>query len=923
MNQGKQFPVVGIGASAGGLESLEKFFDHMPENSGMGFVIVQHVSPDFKSLMDELLGRRTKIPIHRVQDAMPLQPDAIYLIPPRKNMIVSSGKLMLTEQDPSGGLNLPIDFFFRSLALDIGKQSIAVVLSGSGSDGSRGICDVHNVGGLVIAEDPNTSAFDGMPRSAIGTGIVDIVASPEKKPEAILSRMAGHPDVKPASEGDEVLLPGDEMPAIYRLFRSRYGVDFTLYRPNTVNRRLDRRMRLSGYRDLSDYVELLEADSGELDELFRDLLVEVTHFFRDREMFQNLRREVIPEIVRDAGPRGEVRVWVPGCATGEEAYSLAMLVHDATQEMKLYPAIKIFATDIHRNSLETASSGVFSEEDVRQIPRDLLERYFSRHGDWYHISRELRQSVIFAPHDITKDPPFTKIDLLSCRNVLIYLDTLVQRRVLAMFHFGMKVNGTLVLGPSESLGDHSREFECLDQRWRVFRKLRDVRLAEAKVAPMSPALTTVIRTEPPHGLTTQLQRSNIESDVLEDLLDRYVPPSMLVNEHFELMYSFGDARKFLVQPKGRPTTEIIKLVRGDLRMALSAAMHRASRENQRIVFQAVRTETDAGSWHVQVAVEPYINQKQKMFLVCLEPVETRRQEVGTTEEEFDADDHTAQRIVDLERELDYTKETLQATVEELETSNEEMQATNEELVAANEELQSTNEELHSVNEELYTVNAEHQRKIVELTQLTSDMDNLLRSTEIGTIFLDKQLRIRRFTPGIAETFNLISQDVGRWIDSFTYSILDSDLVLEIKQVLEIGAPFEREVRDRDDRWYLMRILPYLYDGKVDGVVLTLIEITTLKAAERKLAEVSEIVEHAYDAIMRLSPDGTVTTWNVGAEKLFGFSRDEVIGKNVSLLVPLNMPPNGKPSSRTPSRVRRSTASKHSLLARMATSSMFP
>ena len=878
-----EFYVVGIGASAGGLEALEQFFSNMPDDTDMAFVVVQHLSPDFKSLMDELLARHTSIPIFRVTDSVEVKRNAIYLIPPKKNMIMSGGKLMLTEQDPSGGLNLPIDIFFRSLAQDVGKRAIAVVLSGTGSDGSRGIQDIHQADGMVVVQTLDSAAFDGMPRSALSTGVSAVVTSPDQMPKRILEYTHNPTGFKSYDEGgDDAVLPGSELAVIFRLFRNRFGIDFTLYRANTINRRIERRMKLVKCSNLASYLAKLENDTTELDSLYRDLLVEVTHFFRDTRAFDRLRVEIIPEILRKiTSPRDEIRVWVPGCATGEEAYTIAMLLDSCAQNMGVAPNVKVFATDVHRNSLETAGAGVYSADAITNVPEDLRTRYFTRHGNLYHVTRDIRQMVIFAPHDITKDPPFTKIDLLSCRNVLIYLDTLVQRRVLSLFHFGLKVDGYLLLGPSESVGELSREFQTVDQHWRIFRKLRDIRLPDAKAMPSSPPLTSIIKDTPPFTATAMLAASGAEKAVLEELLDRYVPPSFVVNEQYELLYSFGDARRMLTQPRGRPTLDVLKLVEGDLRMALSAALHRASREDQRISLKGVRMPTSSGNNLVQLVVEPYSKGTHKMYLICLEEMEEVPVVQEGTGEVFQPGDQATQRIMDLESELEFTKESLQTTVEELESSNEELQSTNEELVASNEELQSTNEELHSVNEELYTVNAEHQRKIEELTQLTADMDNLFRSTDIGTIFLDRDFCIRKFTPAIASAFNVLEQDIGRPIEQFAYHFDNPDFLDDSREVLETGESKEREVTTRDGTGtFLKRIMPYrTVEGQIDGVVIAFVDITHTKVSEALLKNERHFREVAenLDGVLWLRSCDEQTTFYVtpSFEKLWGRSREEL------------------------------------------------
>lgn len=843
------FHIVGIGASAGGLDPLEKFFGNMPPETGMAFVVVQHLSPDFKSLMDELLARHTDMKIFRVEDGMPVEPNGIYLIPPKKYMALSYGKLLLTEQSDHAGLNMPIDFFFSSLASDCGDRAIAVVLSGTGSDGSRGVRDVHEAGGLVFVQDAKTAAFDGMPRNAEATGIADLVASADQIPRKIL-RTINHPQATAPEKSDEAHeeFEGEDsvIQEVFRLFRNRYGIDFRYYKPNTIERRLDRRIKLSQSGTIEAYLELLEEDEQELEALYRDLLVEVTEFFRDTAAFERLRCDVIPSLIEIAKPRDQIRAWVPGCATGEEAYSLAMLFHEAAEKQGRNLDIKIFATDVHRTSLESASTAVYSADKVQKVPIDLRSRCFTQHGDLCHVIQPVRQMVIFAPHDLTKDPPFTKIDVLSCRNVLIYLEPDVQKRVVSLFHFGMKVGGHMMLGPSETIGELSREFEVVDQHWRIYRKLRDVRLPDAISIPTSPVIERVVRPQTAAFVDTGVQSgaATFLTHAAEDLLERYVPPSLLVNDYFELVHSFGEARHFLVQPKGRPTLSVLKMVEGDLRMAISAGLHRAKRDQRMVVFEGVRVE--GRDDQVKIVVEPYSKHNQSMFLVCLEPMK-HASEPEPLPEDFRSDDQAFQRITDLERELDYTRESLQTTVEELESSNEELQSTNEELVASNEELQSTNEELHSVNEELYTVNSEHQRKIEELVELSTDMDNLMRSSEVATIFLDKELRIRKFTPAITAAFHVLEQDIGRPIQHIAYNFENPELLDEVAKVLESGESSETEVKTYAGKSYLKRILPYRSaEGTLEGVVITFVDVTNFRKMYdemRNLAESLELSDH--------------------------------------------------------------------------------
>ncbi len=848
-SSGKQpsFYVVGIGASAGGLDAIERLFDNMPADTGMAFVIVQHLSPDFKSLMDELLARHTSMPIHRVEDGISVEPNHIYLIPPKKNMVLSEGKLLLTDQESDGALNLPIDIFFRSLAQDVGRSAVAIILSGTGSDGSRGIQEIHNSGGLVFAQDLDSAGFDGMPRSAALTKIVDIVCPPERMP----SRLAEHLNMPMLLGGEhpqltEELAQDDDKLQIFRLFRDRYGLDFSLYKPATIDRRIDRRIQLTRSEDTRDYFQKLETDTEELDNLYRDLLVEVTQFFRDPKAFDSLRQQVIPTLVSDTPTGGEVRLWVPGCATGEEAYSLAMLLHAEIAKANREITAKVFATDVHARSLEYASAGAYPAVAMENLPEDFKKRHFTAKGDVYHVNKELRQTVIFAPSDITRDPPFTKIDLISCRNVLIYLEPRVQKKILSLFHFGLRAGGVLFLGPSETLGDLGNEFEAIDRHWRIYRKQRDVRLPMMTRLPVTPALSKVVPRQSPFvGRQASQDSGPSLVSAYEQLLTKYVPSSLLVNEYFELVHSFGDARQLLEQPEGRPTLDVLKLVRGDLRMALSAALHKANQQRSSVIYRGVRLRTDHGEELYKVVVDPFLKASERMYLVCLERVtqsEVTAPAKGSkgSEQDFDAQEESHERITVLEQELAYTRESLQSTVEELETSNEELQSTNEELVASNEELQSTNEELHSVNEELYTINAEHQSKIVELTNLSVDMHNLLLSTAIGTMFLDKELCIRKFTPAITDAFSVLEQDIGRSITQFACHLDNPCLHEDLQHVLDKGERIDRQVFGKEGVQFFQRIHPYrLADGSIDGIVLTYFDISTINELNESCRETEE------------------------------------------------------------------------------------
>ena len=540
----EDFYIVGIGASAGGLESLELFFDHMPTNSGVAFVVVQHLSPDFKSLMDQLLARHTQIDIHRVEDGMRVQPNAIYLLQPKHDITIEQGVLRLTKHEPGTSVRLPIDLFFKSLAKDQGRHAIGVVLSGTGSDGSRGIREIHAAGGLVIIQDSESAGFDGMPRASAATGMADVVCRPQSMPDKILEFIGKPSEFKRGQVENIHVSEEGELQSLFRLFRQRFGIDFAFYKSATIQRRIERRMQLGQVSDLSEYLTKLANNSDELDLLYRDLLVEVTYFFRDAEAYRRLEDEVIPQLIRDCEADDEIRVWVSGCATGEEAYSIAMLLHNTAETLKREVNVKVFASDVHQKSMEIASAAIYPPKSIDNVPPRFREKYFSQHGDFYHVKPEIRRMVVFARHDLTRDPPFTRINLLSCRNVLIYLEPEIQRRILAMFHFGLRVDGTLVLGPSETIGSLSKEFSTVDQHWRIYRKLRDVRLPESTRMPLTPAPASMMSARPPigNGQNSRNEDPWFLPGAYEDLLAKYVPPSLLVNEFYELIHTFGDAR---------------------------------------------------------------------------------------------------------------------------------------------------------------------------------------------------------------------------------------------------------------------------------------------------------------------------------------------------------------------------------------------
>ncbi|MCB1746004.1 MAG: PAS domain-containing protein [Gammaproteobacteria bacterium] len=851
--------VAGIGASAGGLEALEAFFAAVPSQTGMAFVVVQHLTPDFKSLMDELLARHTAMAIHVVEHGMTIEPNSVYLIPSRKMMTLDGERFALTERDPRIGLNLPIDHFFLSLAQEWRENAIGVVLSGTGSDGARGIRAIHEAGGLVLAQSLESARFDGMPRSAMATGVVDLVLAPSAIPQVLVDYVDHERTIAGRALADwqnaEDIEP---FTPIYNLLSSRYGVEFKHYKPGTITRRIERRMALHGIATVDEYINLLSALPSEPLNLYRDLLIGVTEFFRDRGAWDVLESNIVPALCERISGERELRCWVPGVATGEEAYSLAMLFHEHLTRVGKAVNVRIFASDLHVDSLEAAGNGVYTASALGAVPSTRVARYFKRlDDDEYQVVPEIRSMVVFAKQNLISDPPFTRLDLISCRNVMIYFDQETQQRVLTTLHFALGVGGYLFLGPSESLGDIGDEFESVDRHWKIYTKRRDVRLnATIRAAERrepdghSPILHWAQRTQPRHlaGRDISILRT------YDVLLDRFVPPAVLVDANGRLVHTFNRGADYLQARAGAASLNILDLVHPDLRMAVSTGMQRAAKESNIVRYGGIRVRlTDDDERIVRAMVETLGQQNGgEYFLILFEeahrvtaedkaPVTSLSSESMLVEAtDLDLAAVHGEHVARLEQELRYTKEYLQATVEELETSNEELQATNEELMAANEELQSTNEELHSVNEELYTVNKEYESKINELTLLTDDMDNLLSSTEIGTVFLDESLCIRRFTPAVARQFSLLSHDVGRPIAHLNRRINFPNFLGELGAVLESGDEREFEVRDVDGNWFLMRMHPYRREaGGIGGVVVTFVDISRIKHTSEQLEQRNE------------------------------------------------------------------------------------
>jgi two-component system, chemotaxis family, CheB/CheR fusion protein len=828
------FYIIGIGASAGGLEALELFFNNMPAESGMAFVVVQHLSPDYKSMMVEILSKHTDMQVLHVEDGMLVQPNQVYLIPSKKNITLFHGKLYLNDKDFSRGFNLPIDIFLMSLAKDQGQKAIAVILSGTGSDGTRGIRAIKEHDGMVIVQEPESAKFDGMPNSAIATGLSDYILLPENMPTE-LCRFIQHPYISKPPKNLSVEQDGNTLFKILSLIREQHDIDFTDYKENTVIRRIERRMGINQIEKFTDYLRYLHRNCEELKVLYKELLIGVTNFFRDPEAFEVIEKTILPKIFEHkTANNSSVRVWVAGCSTGEEAYSIAILLAEYMQKHDIRRDVKIFATDIDKQAIELASIGLYPESIAADISPQRLHNLFVKKEDKkYQVSRQIRQMVIFAPHNLAKDPPFVKIDLVSCRNLFIYLQPRLQDKVLKYFHFSLKPYGFLFLGSSETIGDNVYLFSSVDSSKKIYQykggyqtTLQNLPNFKEKMLDIPAAARHDAKYE---RLTSIMPAEKKMSELIyEALMEEFLPACIITNENLDVLHLHGNLEAYLKFPQGQMSINLTKILRQDISMLLSTAAHNVIKHHKKLLYN-LQFKVEDGNQDVNLHVQPLrlqpSEEEVKWILIVFEEIPQSLFPPGKTEPSDISNDFNT-RIIDLERELQYSRETLQATIEELETSNEELQATNEELLAANEELQSTNEELQAVNEELVTVNSEYQYKIQELTALNDDFNNLLSSVNIGMLLLDKELRVKHYTTEIAQEIYIIESDMGRPIQHISHNFQSFNLLEPIHQVLEQKQKIEIEIQNQQEQWFLLRIAPYLTGNQItEGVVITLANVT--------------------------------------------------------------------------------------------------
>ncbi len=931
---GGGFPIVGIGASAGGLEAFEAFLSGMPPkiDPGMAFVLVQHLAPDHKSILTELIRHYTRMQVFEVEDGMVLRPNCTYIIPPGRDMAILNGTLQLFEPVQPRGQRLPIDFLFRSLAQDQRERAIGVVLSGTGSDGTHGVRAIKAAGGMVMVQNPASAAFDGMPRNAIATGVVDFELPPAEMAAQLIAHVSHAFGKLPRIE---ILTPPKVESALKKIFvlvRTQTGHDFSLYKPATIHRRIERRMTQQQIATIEGYVRYLQQTPDEVQALFHDLLIGVTSFFRDPAAFQVLASRVIPRLFENQHAGATIRVWVPGCSTGEEAYSLAMLLVERMETLKTHYTVQMFATDIDAAAVATARTGVYPASIAADISPERLARFFSteEQGSGYRIQKAIRDMMVFSTQDLARDPPFSRLDLISCRNLLIYMGAALQNRIIPLFHYALKADGFLFLGTSEGIGEFEQLFGVLDNKAKLFqckpdpqnrRRFPHAQLPEPPSTPDAPTgprrLEGARHAKAPDGsLRGMTERA---------LLSQVVAAGALVNGQGDILYLHGRTGMFLEPAEGEAgINNILKMAREGLRSALATSLHKAVKNKQSALCPGLRVKTNGHHTLVNLAVRPVTSGPgasagSPLYLVVLEeapiaaaplPAAAALQDPARAARGSNSPAASARisaltaELLARNDELKSTREELESSNEELKSSNEEMQSVNEEMQSTNEELETSKEELQSVNEELSTVNAELQAKVSDLSRANNDMNNLLAGTGIGTVFVDHQLHILRFTPAVAGIINLIPSDVGRPITHIVANLPGyANLAADVQAVLDTLVAREIPVHTMDEKYFTMRIQPYrTLDNMIEGAVISFLDITELTTARNALREalaitqahlleanalarLAVVLRDASDAITMQDLQGMTLAWNPGATRLYGWSEAEALRMNVRERIP--------------------------------------
>jgi two-component system CheB/CheR fusion protein len=891
--EGEEFLIVGVGASAGGIGALKEFFARVPANSEMAYVVILHLSPNHDSRLAEVLQTTTAIPVTQVDEPVRVVPNHVYVISPNQSLAMTDGRLSLSRMTRIEERRAPIDIFFRTLAESHHSRAVCVVLSGTGADGSMGMKRVKEMGGVAIVQEPSEAEYSDMPRNSIATGLVDYVLPVGQIPAKILAykERLGQPSLV----AGPLEYPATDEQALHQIFtqlRVATGHDFSNYKRATVLRRIERRLNLHELADLSDYAAYIRDHAEEAQGLLKDLLISVTNFFRDCESFEALERGIIRSLFEGKGADDQVRVWVAGCATGEEAYTMAMLLCEVSQTLPQPPAVQVFATDIDEQAIAKAREGLYTLNDAADVSPERLAEFFLAEKNGYRVRRELREMVLFARHNLIKDPPFSHLDLVSCRNLLIYLNRTAQERVMQTLHFALNPGGFLFLGNSESIEGSGDLFVTVDKDAHVYQS----RAVAARMPLPNAESSDVQRTEA-RQLNERGQEARVidrlsYADLHQRLVEQYGPPSVVVNEDYDILHISEGAGRYLQVRGGEPSHNLLKLIRPELGFELRTALFQAVQNRTSVEARDIPVSIGANPQLVNLLVRPVLrpgDAARGFILVVFEETSDSLPDSDRIEPLDRSVDHVDDELVKVKSQLRATVEQHETQTEELKASNEELQATNEELLSAAEELETSREELQSVNEELLTVNQELKIKIEELSQTNDDLKNLMNSTQIGTIFLDRSLRVKLFTQDAREVFSLISSDIGRPLLDLTSKLASQNLHEDAAAVLAGQASVEREVETREGRRYLMRLLPYrTSEDRIDGAVLTFTDLTARKDAEDRLRISEErmrlLIESVTDyAIFTVTPEGLIASWNSGAERVFGYPEAEMIGQSAEVL----------------------------------------
>ncbi len=885
------FPIVCIGASAGGLEALEQFLTNVPSASGFGYVIIQHLDPTQKGMLPEILQRKTKLKVLEVTDGMLVEPDSVYVIPPNKSMSIMKGKLHLFHPLETRGMRLPIDFFLQSLAEDRKELGVGIILSGMGSDGSAGIRAIKENNGRVMVQTPENAKFDSMPRSAIEAVSVDTVAPANELPAKLIELLKHIPAKK---SNPEIEVKDDSsLEKIIILLHSYTGNDFSLYKKSTLYRRIERRMAVHKLNKITSYVNFLHENPNEGDILFKELMIGVTNFFRDANVWEKLKKTVIPSIINNAKSDPLLRAWVPGCSTGEEAYSLAIIFKEALEKTdREGVSMQIFATDLDNDSIERARKGVFRASIASDVSPERLKRFFVKTEEGYCVKTEIREMVVFAQHNLTMHPPFTKLDFISCRNLLIYLDHELQKKIIGLFYYSINPEGFLLLGSSESLGSQGNLFSTLDTKLKFYQKTALTQSPESFDFPTSFSKTNPIENEKTSPLESI---PNIQTLADQLLLKYFSPVGVLVNEDGDIIYTSGRTGKYLEPSVGKANLNIFAMLREGLRQKFPLAFRKVIQKKEPVVLRNIKVGTKGDSQTLDIRIQP-IEQPDLLkgnVMIIFKEVDTPLP-VGNSSKagsKIPRQLELEKELVQMQSEMQNTVEEMQTSQEELKSANEELQSTNEELQSTNEELTSSKEELQSLNEELQTVNAELLANADDYSRVNNDMKNLLNSTDIATLFLDKELNIRRFTNQATHIFKFIKSDIGRPFTDQVTNLIYPELEDDALEVLKTLIFIEKQIPAKDGRWFSIRIMPYrTNDDRIDGLVITFINISDLKQLEVDLEENEQMhlmcLDSTSDIFISLSANGDIKEFNRNAEFFFGINKEEVIGRNyVKMFVP--------------------------------------